>query len=520
MSSPKGSSETKSLRVLVVAADAAWSNGLVSALARVGFDSRLVMAVESVTLATVHHRPAAIVIDSEFVQIKGYKLMESLRTIVPDTPIIVSVPSEQTQERLKAMLMGADDALIRPITDQESVLRIRRAMEQRSGIKRLSSENKKTKAQASGIKEELSGLRGQLLRNMAMLQRGVDFHQRLEPGLGLQPLLKSSLRNLSQQIGIHRMAFLGKAHADASWFTALASWGLPTSLEEGLRAQARGEFASLLESTAAPAILDRLGSVPGLRLELGIFSTCGFTAIIPVLNQGRLVGMVLLGESRSGGAPDKDTLALAHFLMTAFVPAINAQQLREKEAHMSTQALGVLVSALEARDPYLRGHSLRVAQIAEDLGKRHGFSGYELSMLNVAAIIHDVGRFEVDAELWSKPEPLSESDWKLIERHPIHGERLAAEADWPPQVLEAIRSHHERWDGSGYPNGLKGEEIPIGARILAIADTFEALTSARPQREALSPAEAMEVIRAEAGTKFDPALIFTFAWDENALLVS
>jgi HD-GYP domain-containing protein (c-di-GMP phosphodiesterase class II) len=113
--------------------------------------------------------------------------------------------------------------------------------------------------------------------------------------------------------------------------------------------------------------------------------------------------------------------------------------------------------------------------------------------------------------VWSLTGPLAPADRRLVERHPLEGERLAAEAAWPGTVLRGIRHHHERWDGSGYPGGLTGEAIPLEARILAVADAYEAMTSPRPHRPAIAADQALARIRGGAGVQFDPQLAAAFA---------
>jgi HD-GYP domain-containing protein (c-di-GMP phosphodiesterase class II)/DNA-binding response OmpR family regulator len=512
--------EVESLRILLVLPEAPWSKTLLEAFQRAGFLARAVLSVDSAILAAPHFRPEAIVVEASLLADDAYRRMESLRIAVPYLPILVLADGGDQSLRLKSLLMGAEDVLAFPLAHQEAVLRVRRAIERRSGIRRLADEKHESRRRADRFQEDMGVLRTQLLRNVALLQRGIDFHQRLDPDRGERELLTDALRNLSVQIGVDRLAYLARSRPDDAWFTAQAVWGLPDSLSEGLRAPAGGELLSLLESSGSAAVVEQLSRVPGLRLELGILSAGGFTAVIPVIHRAALLGVVLVGEMRGGGAPDPDTLRLGQFLVSALTPAVIAQRRREREGFISSHALGALVSRLEARDPYLRGHSLRVARIAEDLALRAGLAPGRISLLNAAATLHDVGRFEIDVTLWSKRAPLTSEDWDVIRRHPLEGERLAAEADWPEPVLAAIRSHHERWDGDGYPSGLRGEAIPVESRILAVADMYEALTSPRPQRPGLTPQAALEQIGAEAGRKLDPDLVRVFLAGSDILLVS
>jgi HD-GYP domain-containing protein (c-di-GMP phosphodiesterase class II) len=171
-----------------------------------------------------------------------------------------------------------------------------------------------------------------------------------------------------------------------------------------------------------------------------------------------------------------------------------------------TEAGGRHVEALieEAcgTDDTLREHSLNVAASAVAVGTSLGLKGGELGILELAATVHDVGKLQVPPEILAKPGPLDEDEWQEMRRHPVRGAELLA-GHVPPAVLEIVRSHHERWDGGGYPDGLAGAEIPLGARIIAVVDAFCAMLESRPYRPATQRADARRELLAQAGRQFD-----------------
>lgn len=168
------------------------------------------------------------------------------------------------------------------------------------------------------------------------------------------------------------------------------------------------------------------------------------------------------------------------------------------------QAIHVLSAALETRDPYTAGHEQRVAEISHLIGVGMGFDNHRLTGLDLAATIHDVGKIQIPAEILSKPTRLSVEEFALIKRHPTVGAGLLADIEFEWPIAEMIRQHHERYDGSGYPDGLFGENILLEARILAVADTLEAMASHRPYRPGLGIEKAASEIRDGAGTRYDP----------------
>ncbi|MDF1745567.1 MAG: PAS domain-containing protein [Gimesia sp.] len=170
------------------------------------------------------------------------------------------------------------------------------------------------------------------------------------------------------------------------------------------------------------------------------------------------------------------------------------------------QAVHVLSAALEARDPYTAGHEKRVTEISLQIGRKLGLSVHRLKGLELAATIHDVGKIQIPAEILSKPTRLTKQEFELIKVHPTVGASLLSDVtfEWP--IADIIRQHHERFDGSGYPDGLAGENIILEARIIAVADTIEAMASHRPYRPGLGIEKAAIEIRDGSGTRYDPVV--------------
>ena len=174
------------------------------------------------------------------------------------------------------------------------------------------------------------------------------------------------------------------------------------------------------------------------------------------------------------------------------------------------QVLNVLLKALESKDPYSTGHSERVAQLAVELGRKLGMNRGELEFLGYAALMHDIGKIGVREEILTKEGALTDEEFAEIKRHPEMSRDILAPVTCLRPGLDAVLHHHERWAGGGYPTGISGEQIPLEARIIAIVDAFDAMTSQRSYRNALPIEEALRRIENGAGTQFDPALAETF----------
>jgi diguanylate cyclase (GGDEF)-like protein len=174
------------------------------------------------------------------------------------------------------------------------------------------------------------------------------------------------------------------------------------------------------------------------------------------------------------------------------------------------QARDVLMRSLEAREPGLHDHSADVASLSRRIGRRFGLSAEELDELVRAAELHDVGKVGIPDAILNKPAALDRIEWEFMHQHTILGERILNAAPALRPVGLIVRSTHERWDGRGYPDGLIGEEIPMGARIVAVCDAYDSMVSDRPYRPALGHAWACQELRREAGAQFDPAVVEAF----------
>jgi HD-GYP domain-containing protein (c-di-GMP phosphodiesterase class II) len=166
-----------------------------------------------------------------------------------------------------------------------------------------------------------------------------------------------------------------------------------------------------------------------------------------------------------------------------------------------------LEKLLEARDPYTRGHSERVRYYCRQIASRLALSPEEMTILDQAAQLHDLGKIGIPDYILHKPGPLSPPEWAQVKLHPQKTVEFLRMFPFLQQALPLIRGHHERWNGEGYPDGLSGEDIPLGARILSVADAYDAMTSERPYRFRLSHQEAVEQLKKAAGTQWDPRVV-------------
>lgn len=180
------------------------------------------------------------------------------------------------------------------------------------------------------------------------------------------------------------------------------------------------------------------------------------------------------------------------------------QRERMKLERLSIATLEALVNALEAKDPYMRGHSARVADLSATIAHQLGLADEEVEHVRVAGRLHDIGKIGTRESVLNKQGALTPDEFEHVKQHVIIGSQILAPLSHLGDMMPAVRHHHERWDGTGYPDGLRGEEIPLAARIIGAAEVFDALSTSRAYQEKMAPEKAIERIADLAGTVLDP----------------
>nr|WP_052606124.1 HD domain-containing phosphohydrolase [Calidithermus timidus] len=245
-------------------------------------------------------------------------------------------------------------------------------------------------------------------------------------------------------------------------------------------------------------------ALPGY-LEVGFRSMI----ITPVRQKGEPYGLLALGSFSRVVSLDPDAVRLLEAIARRLERALERATYLEEITRTREAALRALGLGLELRDLETKGHTDRVVALSQALGERLGFA--DLEGLRLGAYLHDLGKMAVPDEVLQKAGQLSTGEWRIMKTHPQIGyEMLQALSFLPEVALNVVRYHHERWDGSGYPLGLRGEEIPLEARIFAVVDVYDALSHARPYKEAWDPEAVRSELEAQAGKTLDPEVVRAF----------
>jgi len=230
---------------------------------------------------------------------------------------------------------------------------------------------------------------------------------------------------------------------------------------------------------------------------------------VPLIVGQKIIGVINV-EGYKQNVFDEDDIRLLTLIANQAAVAIENSRLYKSLEDSYFDTIKTLVLAMEAKDPYTRGHAERVRRYALMIAKKLKLSNIEIRELNYAGHLHDIGKIGISDFLLTKAEPLTISEYETIKQHPKIGHNMLRDVKVLYGASGIIKSEHERYNGTGYPNGLKYKEIPIGARVIAVADAFDAMTTDRPYRSALTKKDAINRLKENAGTQFDPKIVKAF----------
>ena len=368
---------------------------------------------------------------------------------------------------------------------------------------------------------------GRLLRGTPLVRVAFDFG-----ALSLCGVLAAAVFGvLSAQDGwvVLACAAAGAAYYLANSLFLVVVWGLDEDVSPLRAWQERLAWAAT--HYVAYGLLAGLLLVAYRAAGLAVFAIAGVPLALLWLGQKQYLGRTRTGvedlrasqvkveeanESLRGLLAEKgdllDELRMSHAELqerneTLGVLLAEKGDLLERVRQASIATVASLARTIEAKDPYTGGHTERVADYSVALARELGFGELELDAIAIGGVIHDVGKVGIREQVLLKPGRLDEEEWAEMRKHPQIASYILDGLELPQEAKDIARHHHERFDGAGYPDGLAGEDIPIAARILSVADTLDAMTNSRPYRDAMSFTSALEEIRANAGTQFCPRVV-------------
>ena len=368
---------------------------------------------------------------------------------------------------------------------EDRVDRLRRMLE-------LSCEVEAARTRAASLEDELEDLTDQLSRTYEELALFHQLTRRLEVSRDPGTFVDACVRELHRATGADAAAIALDGRGGKPSFALHGAPLIDRPLLEGLVGGVRGhDWSRPYVRNAREPLAGDLGAV----------------AVAPIREGGEAFGWVMVGREVGGGEVSSPEAKLIATVATVLATHLrNTALYREREEMLLGFVLS-LVGTLDARDHYTCGHSERVAVVAHRIALARGFSHRDLDTLYLSGLLHDLGKIGIDDAILRKPGRLTDEEFAEIKRHPVIGHDIISNLRGLNAILPGVRSHHENWDGSGYPDRLAGEDIPPMARVMAVADAYDAMGSDRPYRKGM-PQERIEKIFLQGrGTQWDPLAI-------------
>jgi response regulator RpfG family c-di-GMP phosphodiesterase len=435
----------------------------------------------------------------------GLTLVKEIKTRWPSTPVLVLTGYPTIEIAIDAMKRGASDFIMKPFRIEQIELPLQRALKERRLLLENSILNKELQQ-----KREIERLNQDLNRKVKELSVLYAISESFQPGHSEGEDIMDRVVQMAANITDANRASLMLVDEETNRLVIRATWGIEKSVLEGT-CQPLGEgIAGKVAIEGKPLIVQDLAeSDLGALAVSGRYLTRSLISV-PLLIRGEVFGVLNVTDKTSGGNFREEELTLLSALAQKAGLSMENQALYESIYTTLTDTLLSLVSTIEARDPYTKDHSQRVTQWAVQIAHVMGMGQDEVDVMKFAGYLHDIGKIGIRDSILMKPMTLTPDEMAVIRTHPIIGERIVKPLGLMPLERSIIRHHHERWDGKGYPDGLQGEEIPLPARILAVADVFDAITSNRVYRKARPPADALRELQRSVGSQFDRQVVLAF----------
>jgi len=456
----------------------------------------------------------------------GLGLAEKARSYDADLALIAITGCGTLQHSIEAMRIGFADFLEKPFDLDEvhqavsRTLRRRRQKEAHNlRFAELAQANRRLETEQAQLHQKLDVASHDLVlsnqrmaRRMDELSLAADVAHSLMGVIELEDLLGLSAELIGDRIpcrtstvalyetGDNAIGLMVRAHPETDDPPALA-W-LRTPIDSGVMCRAAQTAKSIhVENVETSALLD--------SQERELWPD-GRLLVVPICRHGLTVGVAVLHRLKHEQDFAADHIKHLTALAKVMAPAIQTAKLHHRQRCRIYASLERIAESVEDREGYLKGHSARVQAYGMPIATALDLGQSQIGALQIASRLHDIGRVIIPEPAVNHPGPLTDEQWTVVRRHPDAGADFLAPLDFLGEVGDILRAHHESYDGTGYPNRKAGEEIPAVARVLAVADAFDAMTSPRPYRSALSIDEAREQIRRLSGQQFDPAAAEAF----------
>jgi len=479
-------------------------------LSRRGFNVRTASRGDEALARVSSEAPALVILDLGLPDMTGIEVLARLRgEDGPVVPVLFLSAESDIEARVDALDQGADDFLVKPVSLRELHAKVDGVLRRAARVRAHGKHAAALKAELERGRELAARSTREFKRHLLSMRTLLTVSHDLNRSLQSEDLVKVASLTLVGELRVSSMAVFGVERENAVRFDLLGVRGFSPERFEGLVIDRSSPLASMFGEDGRPQKIARnpdqnwSRSLPDLRLAV-------FEYAVPIAVKGELKGVIFTGPKLSGEDYSDYDLDIMTFIANSVGIGMENSRLLSQLKLTYVQTLRSVISIVEAKDPYTKGHTERVASYAMALANRLDMPEEDLRRIMFAALLHDIGKMGVLDAIINKPGPLSEPEWELMRAHPVVGAAIVEKMEFLKGTVEIVRHHHESWNGRGYPDSLEGEDIPFGARIVTVADSFDAMTTDRPYRKALSIDEAVQRLEDGAGVQFDARLVKAF----------
>jgi response regulator RpfG family c-di-GMP phosphodiesterase len=454
--------------------------------------------------------PDLVVLDVRLPRRSGFQVLEAIRS-APETahlPVILISANGANEARIQGLRKGADDYLIKPFSPRELIMKIRRILDRVADQKLLRVRNEALVEEVRKQREEMAQAHAEMSRSLLRIGTLLNRVEEINDRRSLEEVCEDFARTIAGDIGVEPVCVFLRDESERAFVPHV--WR-GTSEAAMLNLQLRSEafLCRVLKLEGRTILLDELSTHPQASEDVRRLSVAGFTHMTPVLLNAEVVALMAGGNRGTEPIDRLDVHLLAVLARSAATAIQNAVAFDEvRRTFVDTTAQ--LVATVESRYDSVAGHSQRVHDLGLRLAERMGLSATERTAVSYTALLHDLGALEEYDHLFTPQTTLSDEERAELRRRAsgaVH--RMLAHSQMP-EVADAVYHLNEYWDGNGVPDGLGGESIPLAARIVAVANAYDALTHSRPHRGAYTAQDATRIIQDRAGHQFDPQAVQMF----------
>lgn len=348
----------------------------------------------------------------------------------------------------------------------------------------------------------------EMQKHARYLEHLVEINRRLTASLELDHVLQAVMRSAIDLLHCEAGSIL-LIDSETNELVFRTVTGPASERLQGVRLPLDTGIAGTVVQEGKPVIVNNAQNDPRHYKEIDrqMAHSTSMLLAVPLIVRDHILGVIEVLNKTDGTPFTPSDCATLEALATPSAIMLENAKLYSDLKHSFLDTVRVIANAVEARDPYTAGHTGRVTRIAAEIARELGWSREQLEHLEIGALLHDIGKIGIADTILRKPQVLTAEEYVEMQQHPIVGAQMLKGVSVLRPALPYILYHHERYDGTGYPFGLRGQEIPIEGRLLTVADTFDAMTSTRPYRQALTPEEALAEIIRHRGTQFDPDIV-------------